>query len=56
RCLHTDVRFHFLRGFVKLGQVKIHSVASVEQYADIFTKPLKRQAFRKHRDFLMNIL
>ena len=52
---HIDVRFHFLRGLVRLGQVTIHSVASAEQHADILTKPLEREAFRRHRDFLMNL-
>ena len=47
-----DVRFHFLRGLIRLGQVTIHSVASAEQHADICTKPLEREAFRRHRDFL----
>ena len=48
-----DVRFHFLPGLVRLGQVTIHSVASAEQHADILTKPLGREAFQRHRDFLM---
>ena len=52
---HIGVRFHFLRGLVRLGQVTIHSVASAEQHADILTKPLGREAFRRHRDFLMNL-
>ena len=52
---HIDVRFHFLRGLVRLGQVTIHSVASAEQHADVLTKPLRREAFRRHRDFLMNL-
>ena len=55
RSKHIDVRFHFLRELVRLGQVTIHSVASAEQRADILTKPLGREAFRRHRDFLMNI-
>ena len=55
RIKHIDVRFHFLRGLVRLGQVTIHSVASAEQHADILTKPLGREAFRRHRDFLMNL-
>ena len=55
RSKHIGVRFHFLRGLVRLGQVTIHSVASAEQHADIFTKPLGREAFRRHRDFLMNL-
>ena len=55
RSKHTDVRFHFLRGLVRLGQVTIHSVASAEQHADIVTKPLGREAFRRHHDFLTNL-
>ena len=55
RIKHIDVRFHFLRGLVRLGQVTIHSVASAEQHADILSKPLGREAFRRHRDFLMNL-
>ena len=46
RSKHIDVRFHFLRGLVRLVQVTIHSVASAEQHADILTKPLGREAFR----------
>ena len=55
RIKHIDVRFHFLGGLVRLGQVTIHSVASAEQHADILTKPLGRESFRRHRDFLMNL-
>ena len=55
RSKHIDVRFHFLRGLVRLEQVVVHSVASAEQHADILTKPLGREAFRRHRDFLMNL-
>ena len=55
RIKHIDVRFRFLRGLVSLGQVTIHSVASAEQHADILTKPRGREAFRRHRVFLMNL-
>ena len=56
RSKYIDVRFHFLLGLVRLGQVTIHSLASAEQHADILTKPLGREAFRRHRDFMMNLL
>ena len=54
---HIDVRFHFLRGLMRLEQVTIHSIASAEQHTDILTKSLLigREAFRRHRDFLMNL-
>ena len=30
RSKHIDVRFHCLRGLVRLGQVKVHSIISAE--------------------------
>ena len=47
RIKDIDVRLPSLRGLVRLGQVTNHSVASAEQHADILTKPLGREAFRR---------
>ena len=55
RSKRIDVRFHFLRGLVRLGQITIHNITSAEQHADILTKPLGREAFRRPRDFLINL-
>ena len=44
RSKHIDVRFHFLRRLVRLGQVTVRSVASAEPHADILAKPLVREA------------
>ena len=55
RSNHIDVGFRFLRGLVRLGQVTVHSVASADQHADILTKPVGRETFRRHRDFLTNL-
>ena len=52
RSKHIDVRFYFVRGLVGLGQVIIHSLASAEKHADILTRPLGREVFRRHRNFL----
>ena len=54
RSKHIDVRFHFLRELVRLGQVKIHSIDSAEQHAGILTKPLGHEEFRGHCNFLTN--
>ena len=51
---YIDVRFHFLQAPVRLGQVTTHSEASADQHADILTKPLEREAFRRHRNSLTN--
>lgn len=40
RSKHIDVRFHFIRDQVKEGSVELVHVASRDQVADIFTKPL----------------
>ena len=55
RSKHIDA-LSFSAGAHEVGQVTIHSVASAEQYVDILMKPLGREAFRRHRGFLMNRL
>lgn len=42
RSKHIDVRFHFIRDHVKKGSIELVHVASQEQAADIFTKPLPK--------------
>ncbi|KAE8671027.1 hypothetical protein F3Y22_tig00112000pilonHSYRG00251 [Hibiscus syriacus] len=42
RSKHIDVRFHFIRDHVKEGSVELVHVASQDQVADIFTKPLPK--------------
>ncbi|WVZ86096.1 hypothetical protein U9M48_032932 [Paspalum notatum var. saurae] len=43
RTKHIDVRFHFLRDHYEKGDIDLVHVASENQLADIFTKPLKLQ-------------
>ncbi|GMJ06876.1 hypothetical protein HRI_004356800 [Hibiscus trionum] len=42
RSKHIDVHFHFIRDHVKEGNVELVHVASRNQVADIFTKPLPK--------------
>lgn len=52
RIKHIDVRFHYIRErYAKQGFALEH-VASKEQHADIFTKPLPRQLYAYHREAL----
>lgn len=37
---HIALDFHFIREQVEVGQLKICDIASKDQLADIFTKPL----------------
>nr|GEX74191.1 copia protein [Tanacetum cinerariifolium] len=42
---HIDIRHHFLCDNVQKGSISIEKVASGDNIADIFTKPLKREVF-----------
>nr|GEZ18591.1 copia protein [Tanacetum cinerariifolium] len=43
RTKHIEIRHHFLRDNVQKGNISVEKVASEENIADIFTKPLKRE-------------
>ncbi|GJZ65747.1 retrovirus-related pol polyprotein from transposon TNT 1-94 [Tanacetum coccineum] len=45
RTKHIKIRHHFLRDNVQKGHISIEKVASVDNIADILTKPLKRESF-----------
>lgn len=52
RTKHIDVKFHFVRQAYEEGKLEIQHVASEDQLADIFTKPLTREKFVINRDRL----
>lgn len=52
RSKHIRVRFHFLRDLTKEGAVEMQYIGTKEQVADLMTKPLKLEAFQRHRDSL----
>ncbi|GKF46772.1 hypothetical protein Tco_0136574 [Tanacetum coccineum] len=45
RTKHIEICHHFLRDNVQKGNISIKKVASKDNIADIFTKPLKREVF-----------
>ncbi|GJS50699.1 hypothetical protein Tco_0624061 [Tanacetum coccineum] len=45
RTKHIEIRHHFLRDNVQKGNISIEKVASEDNIADIFTKPLKCEVF-----------
>nr|GEU90386.1 copia protein [Tanacetum cinerariifolium] len=45
RTKHIEIRHHFLRDNVQNGHISIEKVPSVDNIADILTKPLKRESF-----------
>lgn len=52
RAKHIDVKYHFVRERVAMGQIKLDYIASANQLADLFTKPLKEK-FAGLRDKLL---
>lgn len=52
RSKHIDTRFHFLRDHVKHKTMKLEYCHTMEQVADIFTKPLTVESFRRLRNML----
>ncbi|CAJ2642245.1 unnamed protein product [Trifolium pratense] len=52
RCKHIDVRYHFLRDLTREGVVELSHCSTMEQLADIMTKPLKLETFCNLRDKL----
>ncbi|GJQ92421.1 hypothetical protein Tco_0003560 [Tanacetum coccineum] len=45
RTKHIEIRHHFLYDNVQKGHISIEKVPSVDNIADILTKPLKRESF-----------
>ena len=52
---HIYVRHHFLQEHVDNGEFEISHVESKYQHADFLTKPLAKDAFRFHRNFIINM-
>ncbi|KAK3037884.1 hypothetical protein RJ639_032114 [Escallonia herrerae] len=49
RSKHIETKYHFIRQCIENMQVEVGYVKSVDQLADIFTKPLKDDIFQKLR-------
>jgi hypothetical protein len=49
RTKHITLVFHHFRHFVRRGLTMIYPVGTLDQLADIFTKPLSSLLFEKHR-------
>ena len=49
RTKHIDVRYHFVRERLERGDIRVDYVCTDEQVADIFTKALARDLFKKFR-------
>ncbi|GJY82535.1 hypothetical protein Tco_0495911 [Tanacetum coccineum] len=56
RTKHIEIRHHFLRDNVQKGNISIEKVASEDNIADIFTKPLKRKLTDHGRKFNFTLM
>jgi hypothetical protein len=55
RTKHIDTRFHFVRGYVEENILKIVFVRSEDNDADIFTKNVTEELFKKHSEKFLGI-
>lgn len=53
RTKHICVKLHHFRSYVTRKLVSIHKIATEDQPADIFTKPLAEELFVRHRKWLL---
>lgn len=52
RVKHIDVKYFFVREQQQYGTIKMTSVSTEDQLADIFTKPLAKKKFQKLRELM----
>ena len=55
RMRHMDVRFFFVNDLVSKGMVSIEHCGTQEMLADVFTKPLQGQLFKKFRSSVLGL-
>jgi len=53
RTKHMATKYHHFRTYVDSNEISIHKIDSVDQTADILTKPLAADLFRKHRKLFL---
>jgi len=54
RSKHIDIKYHFIRSELQLGTINVQYIASEENVADIFTKPVSINKLKKFKYFLCN--
>jgi hypothetical protein len=49
RTKHLNVKYHHFREHVRKGLISVHPISTLDQQADIYTKPLPQDLFQKFR-------
>ena len=53
RAKHINRRVHFLNDYTESGKIVVHHIPTKDNTADIFTKPLPKVLFLKHRSTIL---
>lgn len=53
RTKHINIRYHFIREVISNKEVELHWIATTDQLADIFTKPLGRNKLNKLKGLVL---
>jgi len=53
RTKHVDIRYHFIRQYIKNGTIMVEFVRSSENDSDIFTKNVTSETFSRHSEKLI---
>ena len=53
RTKHVDIRYHFIRQYIKDGTIMVEFVRSSENDSDIFTKNVTSETFSRHSEKLI---
>ena len=53
RIKHMNLKYHHFRSFVRKALISIHHIGTLEQPANVMTKPLGEEDFKRHRFTLM---
>jgi hypothetical protein len=54
RTRHIDIRYFFIKDRIDSGEIEIEHKGTSEMIADMLTKPLQGELFRKMRAKLLN--
>ena len=52
---HINTHYHFVREYIEDGQMKVEFVRLEEHKANIFTKNLSREYYKKHQNAIMGL-
>ena len=55
RTRHIDIRYFFIKDRVSNGDLRLVHLPTAEMTADILTKPLQGEAFKRHRSAILNL-